>query len=125
MNVARVDDKVVIITGGSGNIGAATARKFLDEGAKVVLVDLNEETLQTSVADLDAGDRVASVAEDVTKSDDVAAYVRFALDTYGKIDIFFNNAGIEGVVKPISEYHEDVFDNVLDVNVKGVFLCLK
>src|SRR3546814_16388948 len=108
MNVARVDDKVVIITGGSGNIGAATARKFLDEGAKVVLVDLNEETLQKSVADLDAGDRVASVAADVTKSDDVAAYVRFALDTYGKIDIFFNNAGIEGVVKPIAEYPEEI-----------------
>ena len=123
--MARFDDKVIVITGGAGEIGAATARKFLGEGGKVVLVDLKDESLHTVVADLNAGDRVASVAADVTKDADTAAYVKFALDTFGKIDIFFNNAGIEGVVAPLTEYPEDVFDQVLAVNVKGVFLGLK
>lgn len=123
--MARFDDKVVVITGGAGSIGSITARKFLGEGAKVVLVDLKEDALQQTSAELDAGDRVTYAVADVSKSEDVAAYVQHALDTFGKIDVFFNNAGIEGVVKPIAEYPEDVFDQVLAVNVKGIFLGLK
>ncbi|MGO1538258.1 MAG: SDR family NAD(P)-dependent oxidoreductase [Leucobacter sp.] len=123
--MTRFNGKVAVITGGAGEIGTATARKFLDEGAKVVLVDLKEEGLKQRATDLDAGESLAYVAADVTKSDDVAAYVKFATDTFGKIDIFFNNAGIEGVVQPIADYPEDVFDQVIAVNVKGVFLGLK
>ncbi len=123
--LTRFNEKVVVITGGAGEIGTATAQKFLNEGAKVVLVDLKDESLQKKAASLNGGDSVAYVVADVTKNDDVAAYVKFALDKFGKIDIFFNNAGIEGVVKPIPEYPEDVFDQVIAVNVKGVFLGLK
>jgi NAD(P)-dependent dehydrogenase (short-subunit alcohol dehydrogenase family) len=70
------------------------------------------------------GDAIA-VTADVTRSDDVKAYVKAAIDRYGRIDCFFNNAGIEGKVAPLAEYDEAVFDAVLGVNVKGVFLGLR
>lgn len=122
--MARFDDQVVVITGGSGAIGAETAKKFHAEGAKVVLVDLNEDALKQVAEDI-GGDRVSYYAADVTQNDAVAGYVKHAIDTFGKIDVFFNNAGIEGVVKPIADYPEDEFDKVMNVNVKGVWLGLK
>ncbi|RFZ90959.1 SDR family oxidoreductase [Mucilaginibacter conchicola] len=120
----RLENKVAVITGGAGSIGAATARKFLDNGAKVVLVDLQEAALQQTVETLNSP-HVSYVAADVTKSDDVQRYVNETVTRLGKIDIFFNNAGIEGVVKPITEYPEEMFDKVIAVNVKGVWLGCK
>ena len=117
----RLENKVAIITGGAGSIGKTTARLFLEEGAKVWLVDMNEEALKKTVEELD-GKNVKYTAADVTKSDDVQRYVNDAVKAFGKIDVFFNNAGIEGVVKPVVDYPEDVFDKVLAVNVKGVWL---
>lgn len=116
-----LENKVVIITGGAGSIGTTTAKLFLDEGAKIMLVDLNEEQLKAAIADL-GGENVKYSVADVTKSGDVQRYVSNTVDAYGKIDIFFNNAGIEGVVKPTVDYPEDMFDKVIAVNVKGVFL---
>src|SRR5699024_7421683 len=112
-------DKVVLITGGSGAIGSTTAGKFLDRGAKVVLVDINEDSLKKTSDELN-NSNLAYVTADVTKSDDVKKYVDFTVDKFGKIDIFFNNAGIEGVVKPITEYPEEEFDKLMAVKVKGV-----
>src|SRR5690606_39227503 len=109
---------------GSGAIGSTTAKLFLSEGAKVVLVDINEEALSKVASELN-NPNVSYVAADVTKSSDVQKYVQHTVNTFGKIDVFFNNAGIEGVVKPIEEYPEDAFDKLISVNVKGVWLGLK
>jgi NAD(P)-dependent dehydrogenase (short-subunit alcohol dehydrogenase family) len=120
----RLENKTAIITGGAGSIGLITAKKFIDQGAKVILVDLKEEALQQAVSSLNS-DQVSYIVADVTQSADVEHYARAAVEKLGKIDIFFNNAGIEGVVKPIAEYPEEVFDKVLAVNVKGVWLGCK
>jgi len=120
----RLANKVALITGGTGGIGLETAKLFLDEGAKVVLVDLDTQTLENAAAGL-GSPNVSFVAADVSKTADVERYVRHAVDTFGKIDVFFNNAGIEGQVQPIEEYAEENFDRVLAVNVKGVWLGMK
>jgi len=114
-------NKVAIITGGSGGIGKATAKLFLAEGAKVVLVGRGIEKLKNVVNELN-NPNVNYCAADVSKVNDTKIYTDFTLSTYGKIDVFFNNAGIEGVVKPISEYPEKEFDKVIAVNLKGVWL---
>lgn len=117
----KLDNKVAIITGGAGSIGETTAKLFLEEGAKVMLVDLNEEILKETIEKLKHKNVKYCVA-DVSKSIDVANYVNETVKAYGKIDLFFNNAGIEGVVKPISDYPEEIFDKVIAVNVKGTWL---
>lgn len=117
----RLKDKVAIITGGAGSIGKATAKLFLAHGAKVMLVDLKEDDLKAAADEL-GSDNVAYTAADVTKAADAENYAQKTIEKFGKIDVFFNNAGIEGVVKPLAEYPEDVFDKVLAVNVKGVWL---
>lgn len=117
----RLENKVAIITGGAGSIGITTAKLFLAEGAKVLLVDMSEDALQKAVEELDSPHVKYSVA-DVTKAEQVQQYVNYAVVAFGKVDIFFNNAGIEGVVKPVVDYPEEVFNKVMDVNVKGVFL---
>lgn len=119
-----LENKVAIITGGAGSIGKITAKFFLEEGAKVWLVDMNEEALKKTVEEL-GRQNVKYTAADVTNADEVQRYVNEAVNSFGKIDVFFNNAGIEGVVKPIEEYPEDVFDKVIAVNVKGVWLGTK
>ncbi len=120
----RLKNKVAVITGGSGGIGAATAKIFIDEGAAVLLVDLNEDGLKETVADLGSRD-VTYIVADVSKDDDTKKYIDRAVERYGKIDILFSNAGMEGVVQPLTEYPENVFDQVLAVNLKGVWLGLK
>lgn len=119
--MGKLANKTAVITGGAGSIGLITAQKFLAEGASVILVDLKEDALKEAVASLKS-DKVGYIAADVTKSADVQHYAAEAAKRLGKIDIFFNNAGIEGVVKPIEEYPEEVFDKVLAVNVKGVWM---
>ncbi|MCI3936302.1 SDR family oxidoreductase [Chryseobacterium aahli] len=117
----KLNNKVAIITGGSGSIGKATAELFLQEGAKVLLVDLSEESLKSTVEELN-NEHVKYCVADVSKVDDVKKYTKEAVKVFGKIDVFFNNAGIEGVVKPIIDYPDDIFDQVISVNVKGVWL---
>lgn len=117
----KLENKTAIITGGAGGIGQATAKLFLEEGAKVLLVDLHEEALKET-ADALENKNVSWCAADVSKAADVIRYTRQATDSFGKVDIFFNNAGIEGVVKPIADYPEEEFDKVMAVNVKGTWL---
>ncbi|GAL66776.1 SDR family NAD(P)-dependent oxidoreductase [Jejuia pallidilutea] len=121
----RLNKKTAIITGGSGSIGKTTAAKFLEQGANVVLVDLNQEALEEAQKELNAGDRVIIVKADVTSADDTKNFVQKALDAYGKIDIVFANAGIEGKVAPIIDFDDKVFDTVMAVNIKGVYLSIK
>ena len=89
-------------------------------GAKVMLVDLKEDDLKAAVQEL-GSDNVAYTVADVTKLADAENYAQKTVEKFGKIDVFFNNAGIEGVVKPLTEYPEEIFDKVLAVNVKGVW----
>jgi len=122
----RLENKVAIITGGSGQIGFTTAKNLAREGAKILLVDIDKEGLiekEKEAKKLNYD--ISYVVADVTNPKDVEGYVKTAIDRYGKIDLFFNNAGIEGVVKPINDYPIDVFDKVLEINVKGVFLGMK
>lgn len=119
--MGRLKNKVALITGGAGGIGIATAKLFLQEGAKVVLVDMNKEALKEASSALN-DENLSYCVADVSKTKDTQNYVKHTLDTFGKIDIFFNNAGIEGTAKPISEYPEDMFDMVIAVNLKGVWL---
>jgi NAD(P)-dependent dehydrogenase (short-subunit alcohol dehydrogenase family) len=119
-------NKVALITGGGGGIGRATALGFALRGAKVMVVDADAALGQTSVDVIaQQGGNAAFVHADVTKSASVRDYVEKTLAAYGRIDCFFNNAGIEGKVVPTQEYDEDVFDQVIAVNLKGVFLGLR
>ncbi|MEH7121789.1 glucose 1-dehydrogenase [Bacillus sp. JJ1503] len=121
----RLSEKVAVITGGAGGIGKVVAERFLKEGAKVVLVDLFEESLLKAKDELASLGEVLTVQADVSKESDVENYVKKALEHFGKIDVFFNNAGIEGKVAPLVDQKIEDFDKVISVNVRGVFLGLK
>ncbi|MCK6207048.1 SDR family oxidoreductase [Bacillus infantis] len=123
--MARLKGKTAVITGGAGGIGKETAKQFLNEGAKVVIVDLFQKSLDEAKAELDSLGEVIAVQGDVTKEDEVKNYVQKAVDVFGRIDIFFNNAGIEGKVQPIAETDLEDFLKVQNVNVAGAFLGLK
>ena len=119
--MSRLKNKVAIITGGSGGIGVATAQRFLEEGAKVMLVDLHETKLEEVARELDHPDLSYCVA-DVSMAAPTEVYIEKTLSQFGRIDVFFANAGIEGKVSPISDYPEEMFDKVIAVNLKGVWL---
>ena len=122
--MSRLENKVALITGGEGSIGFATARAFVDEGARVVLAGLDADGVRDRAAEL--GDDVAlGIHTDVTNSAAVASAVEAAIERFGKLDVTFANAGRSGAIKPIVEYPEDEFDAVIAVNVKGVFLTVK
>ena len=118
--------KVALITGGGNGIGRATAVGFARDGARVVAVDRDTAGGEGTVGIIrQQGGEALFVAADVTKSADVQAYVKAALDAYGTIDCFHNNAGIEGNVAPTAEYDEAMIDTVMSVNVQRVFLGLR
>lgn len=122
----RLEDKVIIITGASGEIGEATVRRALEESAKIVAVDRNESTLTSLVNALsEAGHTIIGQTADVAKAEDVSQVVKAALERFGRVDAYINNAGIEGVVAPVEDYPEEAFDQVMAVNVRGVFLGMK
>lgn len=119
-------DKVVLITGGAGGIGRATAQLFLKHNAKVVLVDVNKEALEKVKNELDGNkDDIKIIQADVTNEEDVKKYVEETVNTFGKIDVFFNNAGINGPYKEIKDLDKETFEKVMQINVTGVFLGLK
>ncbi|WP_433506333.1 SDR family NAD(P)-dependent oxidoreductase [Pseudonocardia halophobica] len=118
--------KVALVTGGGSGIGRAACVAFARHGAAVVAVD-RDATAAEETADLlrEAGAKALAVRADVTSSADVQAYVRTAVEEFGRIDCFFNNAGIGGTVAPVAEYAEEDFAAVLAVNVTGAFLGLR
>ncbi|MEM1230787.1 MAG: SDR family oxidoreductase [Pseudomonadota bacterium] len=122
--MGRLEGKVAVITGGAGGIGKAAGAQFVAEGAQVLLVDLDEGALQAAVKDI-GSNQVSYCVADVTRADDNAQMFALAAERYGGVDVFLANAGIEGEVKPLTEQSEERFDQVLAVNVKGVFLGLK
>ncbi|MCL3882926.1 SDR family oxidoreductase [Marivita sp. GX14005] len=123
--MARLQGKKAVITGGAGEIGTETARLFLREGAQVALVDMDQGALDKAASSLRGDGEVVTITADVTKEEDVKKYVAKAKDTLGGIDIFFNNAGIEGKVAPLVEQSVENFDKVMAVNARGIFLGLK
>lgn len=122
--MGRLSGKTTIITGGAGGIGSATAEIFVQEGAKVLLVDLNESNLQQVVRSI-GGDSISHVVADVTDAEQVQTYVQTAVERYGGVDVFFNNAGIEGELELTTNYSLEMFDKVMTINVRGVWLGLK
>lgn len=119
-----LDNKVCLITGGAGSLGLASAKKFVAEGAKVVLVDLREEDLARARGELNSLN-VETVAADVSDAGATKSYLERAVGRFGKIDVLFSNAGNQGPITPAVEYPEDIFDSVMAVHVRGAFLCCK
>ncbi len=117
-------NKTIIITGGAGEIGVATAKLFLKAKCNILLVDIDKKQLNTVKKDMNS-DKVAICVADVTKEADVKKYVKKAEKEFGSIDMFFNNAGIEGVVTPLTELKAKDFDQVMQVNVYGVVYGMK
>ena len=122
--MARLDGKVAVITGATGGIGRAASKLFADEGAKVALVDLDEAALQ-EVAQSIGEDKASYTVADVTQPDQTQAYIDAAVNRWGGIDVLLANAGIEGTLASIPEYPVDMFDRVMAVNVRGVWLGIK
>jgi NAD(P)-dependent dehydrogenase (short-subunit alcohol dehydrogenase family) len=124
--ISSLKGRVAIITGGAGMIGQAAAVCLAKAGADVMLVDINGEALSERRRAIDSlGVRVETYVADVSKAAEVAAYVARALQAFGRIDAFFNNAGIEGKLGPTAEYEEAEFDRIIAVNLKGIFLGLR
>ncbi|MFO7896298.1 MAG: SDR family NAD(P)-dependent oxidoreductase [Candidatus Cloacimonadales bacterium] len=120
----KFQDKVAIITGGAGGIGTEAAQLLIEAGAKVMLVDIDKKALQERIAELGAANAAFEVA-DVSDEKQVKKYVDATIERFGKIDIFLNNAGVEGKVLPLDEYPLDEFHKVIDINVKGAYYGLR
>ena len=118
--------KVALITGASSGIGRATAKAFAARGAKVSLAARREEELTTLASEIEAqGGEATIVRTDVSLSKDVEHMVGHTVDTFGRLDYAVNNAGIEGQFAGITELSEEAWDSVLDINLKGSFLCMQ
>lgn len=125
-NSRQLEGKVALITGASSGIGRAAAVVLAQRGAKIVAAARRQSELDDVVAEITAnGGTASSIVVDVTREADIIAMVKFAVDTYGKLDIAFNNAGTEGVFAPLVEQDNARFDLVFEPNVRGVFNCMK
>jgi NAD(P)-dependent dehydrogenase (short-subunit alcohol dehydrogenase family) len=122
----QFENKVAIITGGGSGIGKAAAMELALQGAKVVIANRNEKAGNETVREITAAGGVASfVQTDVSNEDQVKHLVTKTIDTYGRLDLAFNNAGVEQPPMPLTEQSEALYQQVMDINVKGVWLCLK
>ena len=121
-----MNGKICIVTGGAGSIGLASAALLLKEGARVMLVGHNGENLARAAKTLNAGPDLLGILEaNVADTQETQKYINHTVARWGKIDVLFSHAGISGVVKPVTEYPEDIFDAVMAVNVRGSFLACK
>ena len=121
----RLRDRVAIITGSGGSIGGVTARRFAREGAKVVVTDINVEGGQGTVKDIkDNGGEAVFVEADISKVVECEKIIRSAVDVFGRVDVLFNNAGLD-LTKSMHEYIEEDYDKMVDVHLKGSFFCIR
>lgn len=122
----RFENKVVLITGGATGIGLATAQRFAEEGATVVIASRNESVGKQAVETItNSGGKATFIQTDVTQETQVEALLQKTLETYGKIDAAFNNSGTEGIPAPLADDDEGNYQHIFDVNVKGLWLCMK
>ncbi|WP_282876510.1 SDR family oxidoreductase [Pseudomonas peli] len=116
----NISGKVVIITGASSGLGEATARDLAEKGARVVLAARRKDKLDALVAELvNAGGQAVAYQTDVTSQDDVKALIQGAIDTFGRLDVLVNNAGLMAIA-PLSEGRVDEWDRMIDINIKGL-----
>ena len=121
--MAKLQAKVCIVTGAAGGIGSAAAKLFVQQGAHVLLVDRDNSRLAAIASEL--GTKASYTVADVSRVEDSQRYVATAVERFGHLDVLFANAGMEGQVAPIAELAPEAFDQVLAVNVRGVFLGMK
>ncbi|SEG89695.1 NAD(P)-dependent dehydrogenase, short-chain alcohol dehydrogenase family [Thermomonospora echinospora] len=123
---ARFTEKVVLVTGATGGVGGATARAFAREGATVMLAGRDSGRLTETAKLIEAeGGTADTVVADLTRPGDAAAMVDAAVSRHGRLDVAFNNAGVFGMLGPVADYDEEVWDTVLATNLTGVFLSMK
>jgi len=124
--MGKLTTRVAVVTGAGSGIGRASAALFAREGATVVVADINRDGADATVEQIaKAGGSAIAVAVDVARGDSVAAMIETALARFGRIDVLFNNAGIGGTFAPFADYTEDMFDRIIAINLKGVFLGMK
>ncbi|MDD6347717.1 MAG: SDR family NAD(P)-dependent oxidoreductase [Lachnospiraceae bacterium] len=125
--MGRLEGKVAVITGGNSGVGAATAKLFAREGAKVVITARREAPLEAVAAEIrEAGGEVLPVATDISRRGDADKLVARAVETYGKLDIFVNNAGVlEEGLKPIDRFLDEDLDRIVEINEKGTMFCMR
>lgn len=126
-NAARFTDKVAFVTGAASGIGRAAAVAFAAEGAKVAILDRTEDALkevEAAVRGAGSGD-VLAIAADISNPEQVEAAVSRVVDTFGRLDIAFNNAGVENKAFPVADMPIEEWDRILDINLRGTFLCMK
>lgn len=121
--MAELGGKVAVITGGASGIGEASVRLFVEEGARVVIADMQRERGESLAAEL--GDAARFVQVEVRQEDQVKGAIDTAINEWGRLDCIFNNAGFGGVLGPIEDIPVEEFDMSFDVLVKGVFLGMK
>lgn len=120
------ENKVVLVTGGASGIGRATAQAFAREGARVVVADIDTEGGRKVVQMIEeAGGTAVFCKADVSSPAQVEALIEKTVETYGRLDCAFNNAGIFGVQAPVADCTEENWDQTVDINLKGVWLCMK
>jgi NAD(P)-dependent dehydrogenase (short-subunit alcohol dehydrogenase family) len=118
--------KVAFVTGAASGIGRAAALAFAREGASVVVADVSEQGNQETARMIEGqGGRALAVRCDVTRAHDVKAALDKTVETFGRLDFAFNNAGIEYDIKPVADITEEEWDRIIDVDLRGVFLCMK
>jgi NAD(P)-dependent dehydrogenase (short-subunit alcohol dehydrogenase family) len=124
--MGKIDGKIAIVTGAASGMGKATAILFAKEGAKVVVADIQDELGKETVKIItEGGGNAVFVHTDVRKVDDVKNMIKTTVDTYGKLDILFNNAGVFGAMSPIILWPDEIMDNVVATHIKGVWNGMK
>lgn len=123
---SRMAGKVAFVTGAANGIGRATAVAFAREGASVVVVDISESGSQETVHMIEElGGQAVAVTSNVTIAEDVRSALDKTIETFGRLDFAFNNAGVEHPSTPLADITEETWERVIDINLRGVFLCMK